>query len=75
MSRALGSESSWLLSKLVCTRVAVVSMAGDSPVTVTSSSIAFTDELGVHGGREADADADVVADDRAEARPCSKLSR
>ena len=37
MSRAFGSEPSCWASKLVCTRVAVVSMTGDSPLTVTVS--------------------------------------
>ena len=45
MSRALGRESSWLWSKLVCTRVAVASMVGASPVTVSSSSIVLRDSL------------------------------
>jgi hypothetical protein len=43
MSRALGSESSWLWSKFVCTRLAVVSIVVDSPTTVTASCIAWRD--------------------------------
>ena len=33
------------MSKLVCTRVAVASMAAASPVTVSSSDIALTESL------------------------------
>ena len=37
MSRAFGSEASWVWSKLVWIRVAEVSMTGDWPLTVTVS--------------------------------------
>ena len=37
MSRALGIDRSCSTLKFCCTRVAVVSMTGDSPVTVTVS--------------------------------------
>ena len=47
MSRALGSDSSVLLSKLVWTRVAVVSIVGDSPTTVVTSSTLLTARVGL----------------------------
>ncbi len=42
MSRALGIDSSCSSLKFCCTRVAEVSMTGDSPVTVTVSCSAAT---------------------------------
>ena len=45
MSRAFGSESSWVLSKLAWTRVEVTSIGGASLVTVTSSDIVLTPSL------------------------------
>ena len=54
MSRPFGIDSSCASLKFCCTRVAEVSITGESPVTVTVSCSVATASVDVDVGREAE---------------------